>query len=196
MAKVIKASGLKEDKNAKHAKLQKTIDAQNPKFLFSIARNPVNWYISRWSAPHHRMRLRNKGFASFDSMRGAGTDFANEEQTKDLSAWVNYVLNKKNNSFLTNFFKLFLGDDLNSVDFVCKTENLREDTVQALKKAGEKFNKNFILNYEVVNPSSDEYKSAAFYNKKTLRRVIDAEYEIFKRFDYSTKVSDYEHLIR
>lgn len=153
------------------------------RFSFSFVRNPVTWYPSRWSSPHHRARVK-------DGSRLAPQDIQNKEEEHDFGAWLTRMLRDFPHHY-TFTCKHFFGKDYTTLDFVGKYENLAGDLITALTAAGEKFNQTAILTLPKINASVPEFHSRAIYTGPLLEQLIDQEQEIMKHFDYQTDPAVY-----
>ena len=72
------------------------------------------------------------------------------------------------------------------VDFIGRTENLRNDLIKVLELANENFDKSVILDYPEANVTSrsDEWKDKCQYTPELRERVIEANKPLMEMFGY------------
>jgi hypothetical protein len=165
----------------KHKRLRK-------KIAFTAVRNPVTWYISRWSSPPHRNRLA-KG------KRRRGLDALGKE-INDFNLWVNHILNRKPKGHLYRYYSKYIGKRFDAVKYICRQENLTEDLITTLQQIGESFDPEVIRSTEIINTALDEWKQKAKYDRKTLERLFKVEHKVFEYLGYSTRIEDYEKYLK
>jgi hypothetical protein len=89
---------------------------------------------------------------------------------------------------------MFIDQCPRPIDFVGKTERLVEDTITALKMAGEKVVERVIRSIPRINDSDMDGQPSKFwapYDEKLMRRVLAVEREVIDRyyadFDFNPK---------
>lgn len=89
-----------------------------------FVRNPVDWYVSRWSCPIHRKRVANKEIKHIDAI--------SNKELNSFNIWANRILHLP--QFLTvGVFTKSTEDQIKLCTTVCKYENLLEETIKFFK---------------------------------------------------------------
>jgi hypothetical protein len=106
------------------------------KFKFSFVRHPLTWYMSLWKYRTRDGALRHQ-WRDRDS-----SDFSKKCAKNDFNEFIDAVI-EHFPGYYSEVVKQF-----ESVDFMGKQENIREDLVKALTLAGEEFNEDKVRNYK------------------------------------------------
>ena len=114
--------------------------------LVSFVRHPLTWYQSRWA-----FRVKH-GWKPQHPL-----DF--NCASNDFRTFVDNLLKYKPDGWFSWECRMFLNEAPKSVDFVGRTENIVDDTIAALKLAGEKFSEKAIRSIPRVNDSDIDRKS-------------------------------------
>jgi len=135
------------------------------KFLFTFVRNPADWYPSYWS---YRM-LAGWQYSSLDSCMSA-----------DFGVFVRRVLRHFPRGYLSRHFEQFCGPPPGVLDFVGRMENLADDLVEALRRAGESFDEAKLratsrANFSPVRP---------IYPPGLREKILESERRAVERFGY------------
>lgn len=140
--------------------------------LYSIAfvRHPLAWYRSYWAFRMRKGARRDEAFPA----DGLWSD--------DFSEFVDNVLDAYPGGFVTALYQYYVGEAGDGVAYIGRTENLANDLVDALFKAGEDFNPWEIFDTAAQNAGIDKWKRAAQYQPDTAFRVLDAERWVTERF--------------
>lgn len=162
-------------------------------FSFCFVRHPIEWYKSFWNYQVDRSyrKYRNGfkiGFINnvYDKKsRKLDLRFPLNNLFKcwsdNFEEFVNKSLEMFSNGFVTELYQYYVGKDLRGVDFIGKTENLREDLIQALMLAGEKFDKNIVRTYKKHNTSSNK-RNELKISKELERKILKTEHWIIDNF--------------
>jgi hypothetical protein len=169
------------------------------KYRFSFTRNPVNWYISKFSSPTHIRRLKNEQQSTFaDTNPVFVTDATDANET--FQDWVGRHLSERP-GWLSNFHEWFYGKNYEFIDYIGTYENQISDLRQVFKNCGQRYPVGFFKDAQsrVEGRMSPKIrvsrKKDCKYTKPLLKALIEAEEPLFKKFGYSTKVEDYLHLL-
>ena len=112
-------------------------------FSFCFVRHPIDWYKSFWSfrvAKGH-VQIRNPlDYYCWDTI---------------FERFVANALDYYPDGYVTELYKLFVGENLDKVDFIGKQENLVNDLILALNMAGEEFDEDVIRNLKKYNRTFD-----------------------------------------
>ncbi|PIR53286.1 hypothetical protein COU76_01930 [Candidatus Peregrinibacteria bacterium CG10_big_fil_rev_8_21_14_0_10_49_10] len=151
------------------------VDTQG-KFSFGFVRHPATYYQSFWcfrmrrgwvETNYFQRTLKNDSFEDF--VRGV---------LSNRPGWVSHL------------FQGLLEGGGKSVDFIGKQENLVDDLITALHRAGESFDEAAIRNHPPKNVSSglDEWKQRCVYSASLIREVERVERYAMERFEYPSMV--------
>lgn len=144
-------------------------------YIFTFIRHPLTWYQSRWA-----FRVKHGWRAQHP------LDF--NCASNDFHVFIENVLNYKPNGWVTWEYLNYI-DLAPKIDFVGKMENLVDDTIYALRSAGEKFSENAVRSIPRINDSDMDGKSSkywAIYTLELANRVMAVESEIIRRYYYNT----------
>ena len=128
-------------------------------YSFCFVRQPVDWYRSYWCI---NLKLKSRGRTKLDELL-----------RKPFEEWVNDVLNKYPDGYVSQLYKYFVFD----VDYVGSYYRLQDDLVTALNNAGETFDLQLLLGTPPVNTaaSEKEYSAKANATQATYDRIIETE---------------------
>jgi hypothetical protein len=164
----MEAAGLELIPLAAHADLG-TLDETvlQGKLRFAFVREPLSWYSSWW---RHRHTFGDWNDAEpLDPMgRAPFAEFLNE------------VMSKFPQGFLSSFFERFTGPPSGEIEFVGRYEQLVDDLVVALNLAGERFDEVAIRSLPPVNVSSPLMKPSC--PQEIVARVQQTELAAYRRF--------------
>ena len=148
------------------------------KFTFTFVRNPLTWYQSFWR--YRRMEAKDGQTMWRDA-------FILDEKCKaeTFNKMVVNSIEKFPEGFITSLYQEFVGKDLKKVDFIGKQENLENDFIIALNKAGETFNEEAIRKTAKVNVSNPLWGKECEYDSKVKERVKEIEKWTFEMFGYN-----------
>jgi len=133
---------------------------------FCFVRNPIDWYRSFWS---YRMRT------------GWQNSVIDECQSPIFEEFVTLAL-KRSPAHVTQMYEMFIGTEDNpQIQWVGKQENLVNDLIDFLHKAGERFNEETIRATPAINTAG---KFPAEYPQWLREKVAEVEHEAMKRFQY------------
>lgn len=152
-----------------------TLDAVNLddyNFSFACVRNPLSWYESVWK---FLVDFHGNGGTWKNEEWNPMTDLSNVF-SKDFNKFIKGCLSEYPNHY-TKCLKLYLGNDLNSLDMVLKTETLSFDLCNALDKIG--------IPYNVVRMVSEMHhgkreKGLSWSSNKS--QIIKNEMEVIEKF--------------
>jgi len=160
------------------------------RLVFSFVRNPVTWLQSKWAyamsqgAIDRWIEEKKKGSQRFEAQC-----FCRDFQ-EFIERYLTYRPKLVFNAMLGRLgYHVVEGEWVEGdkkVDFIGKTENLREDLVKVLELANEDFDKSIILNLPDfrVTSKSDEWKEKCQYTPDLRKRVIEANLPLLEMFDY------------
>jgi hypothetical protein len=148
-------------------------------FSFAFVRNPLDWYKSFWA------QRDDEGIKYREKADRSGNMFPLDVLwARRFQRFIFKILTIYPNGFLTELYKLYVGEDGKRLDFVGRQENLRSDLITALTLAGEKFDAKKIMNLERVNVSAskDKYKNAFTLDKGLEKELLKNEKWILDTF--------------
>jgi hypothetical protein len=151
--------------------------------IISFVRHPLTWYQSRWA-----FRVKH-GWKSQHPL-----DF--NCASNDFHKFVENVLRYKPDGWFTWECRMFLESTPHGVDFVGRSENLVEDTITALRLAGEKFSEKAVRSMPRINDSDMDGRPSKYWAKYTetlARRVLAVEREVIGRY-YSDFAFDIQNV--
>lgn len=142
------------------------------RFVFAFVRHPLTWYQSRWAfRVKHGWRPQHP------------LDF--NCASNDFHVFMENVLRYKPNGWVTWEYLNYIDEVPGKIGFIGRTENLINDTITALRMAGEDFNEKVVRSIPSMNDSDmDRYPSKhwATYTKELTERVMVVENEIIRRY--------------
>ena len=139
------------------------------KFKFAFIRHPVGFYRSYWQF---------KMTSGWDPKNPIDIDC----QSDSFEEFITNVL-EKFPTHLEDGVNYLLGEE-GEIDFVGRYENLVDDLVLALQKAGETFDENAIRSFPPYNVSN-KILFPADYTEKLEKEVRQVTKSIMERFNYS-----------
>jgi len=132
-------------------------------FSFAIIRKPFEWYRSWWVN-------RTYVYARKKDWREFLLDYAFDP---NFEQFIENAIEMFPMGALTFMYQNYLGQDGKLLDFVGRQENLAEDTIKALKKAGEEFNEDVIRHLEKVNTSKSRNLDSPLDIDSSLKRKLN-----------------------
>lgn len=152
--------------------------------IFCFVRHPVSWFISHWAHwkdnPQRKERNIKKMKAGVDLYQKYSKDFVDFLRIDDLKKSIN-IFCIKYRGWMIKFYEDYTKD----CDFIGKQENLREDLLFFLQKAGEKLTKKdieLIKNYNKKNISSSRN---TILTKEQIALITESQKEVLKKYNYS-----------
>jgi len=142
------------------------------KFKFAFIRHPLDIFRSYW-----QFKMGN----GWDEKN----PFDMSCKTDSFQHFIEIVLTQYPGSYGI-LLSEFIGEAEYEIEFVGKYENLVEDLISALNKAGETFNAQAIRDYPPYNVSKKE-KFPAVYTDQLAEQIQLAEIMVMKRFGYEMK---------
>lgn len=139
--------------------------------IITFVRHPLTWYQSRWA-----FRVKHGWKAQHPLDYNCASN--------DFPTFVDNVLKYQPNGWFSWECRMFI-DNAPKIDFVGRTESLIEDSIAALKLAGEKFNEKIIRSIQRTNDSDMDGKTSkhwAQYDPSLMRRLMAVEQEVVKRY--------------
>lgn len=138
------------------------------KTSFCFVRHPIEWYKSFW-----RYRFLSEGqhknkFGRYDFRFPIDICYDN-----DFEIFLNKALVLFPDGYVSQMYKYYVGENCDKVDFIGKTENIREDFISFLNKIDVSFDKNFILNKRERNIT--DKKINTFIDNELEKRILKAE---------------------
>jgi hypothetical protein len=169
--KAIKAAGIAcEDFSLGNNHHPGLADCPTPdKFKFAFVRHPLSLYRSYWQ---YKMTYGWDAENLID----------NTCRSNDFHTFVATVLEKLPGIYSRSLHE-FVGPPQQPIDFIGKYENLVEDLITALHRAGEQFNPAAIRNLPPYNVSNKQAFPASF-TPALEAAVLVAEAEAIQRFGY------------
>ena len=137
------------------------------KFKFAFVRHPLDLYRSYWQ---YKMSY---GWDPKNQMDMAC-------RSDNFHQFVCHVLDKYPGVYGKSLIEI-IGENGNEIEFIGKYENLVEDLITALNRAGEVFDEHAIRTFPPFNVS-DKVKFPADYTELLKNRVIEAEMMVMNRF--------------
>lgn len=139
------------------------------KYKIAFVRHPLKQYRSYWQFK-----------------MGTGWDWKNPIDrfccSPGFHDFVRNVL-EKFPGIISQYFENYVGSPGAEIEFIGKYENLVNDLVMALKRAGEIFDEETVRNYPPVNVS-EHVRFPAEYTKELKEAVIKSEWRAMERFGY------------
>lgn len=144
------------------------------KFRFGFVRHPVSICRSYWQFK-----------------MGAGWDSSNQMdidcQSDNFHEFIRKVLDKRPGSYGRSLTDL-LGKGKTEIEYIGKYENLVEDLIEALTRAGEAFDERAIRGFPPINVS-DKIRFPAELSAELEVEVVTAEIEVIQRFGYGLQAT-------
>ena len=138
---------------------------------FCFVRNPISWYKSFWCYRKQTNILEMKFHADrcWDDV---------------FERFVVNMLEQFPNGFVTELYKLYVGEDLSKVDMIGTQENLTNDLVKFLYAAGEDFDEDILRGMRKFNVSHGKRKYSQYcsMSKPTINWLLDTEKWITETF--------------
>ncbi len=144
------------------------------KFRFGFVRHPVSICRSYWQF---------KMGAGWDSNNQMDIDC----QSDNFHEFIRNVLAKYPGLYGRSLTEL-LGKGETEIEYIGKYENLVEDLIEALTRAGETFDEGAIRDFPPVNVS-DKKRFPAELSAGLEAKVIEAEMEVIRRFGYGLQAT-------
>lgn len=138
-------------------------------FRFAFVRHPVSLYRSYWQ---YKMTF------GWDT----GNTLDRECQSADFHVFVRNVLATRPGAYGRTLLEL-VGDLDDQIEYIGKYENLTEDLIAALRKAGEVYDEDAVRNEPPANVS-DKNRFSAAYTEELEAAVREAESYVLQRFNY------------
>lgn len=140
---------------------------KDKRFSFAFIREPISWYKSLfyqqvydgWTVPNYAVT---------------------ECKSVDFEEFVYKCLELYPNGLASEVYRRFLGENADKVDFVGRTERLRDDLCYALDKSKERYEVDTIYNMPLVNESKN--KNITYLQPGLKKKIIDAESWFYDRF--------------
>lgn len=140
--------------------------------MFTFVRNPLHWYASYWA---YRMETGPDLDHSLDVECGS----------ENFEEFLWRVLERRP-GYVTHLYEQYVGREDDTVGYVGRQENLREDLLEALHRAGEKFCDEDIIQTGEANKAatSESWSEKCKYSPELEEAVVRSEHRIMKRFGY------------
>lgn len=139
---------------------------------FCFVRHPVDWYKSFWG-------YRFKKYYTL------------LKNPLDLHCWdfvfERFVINALNyfqDGYVTRLYKLYVGENLDKVDFIGRYENLADDLIKVLKLSGSTFDEEVIREQAKrrMNVSPDHIKKHIALSEYAVERILETEHWVMENF--------------
>tara|TARA_Y100000310_G_scaffold293701_1_gene323493 strand:+ start:1230 stop:1709 length:480 start_codon:yes stop_codon:yes gene_type:complete len=142
--------------------------------FFCFIRHPGDWYLSYW-------RLRNKTYWG-----GYPIDYPCG--SPDFNTFVSCAF-EKYPGHLSRTYRSYLGTSFDGIDFFGKYENIHNSLIMALDFCREEYDKELLLSTPIENVSDKSDNS--HYSLENWEKLVETESSIFKEFNYTTDLSDF-----
>lgn len=142
-----------------------------PRLRFAFVRHPLSYYQSYWA---YRMRMGWDPVLTIDKIAG----------NSNFHEFVRGVL-KVRPGWVTKVYERFVGSEEQPyLGFIGKQEQLADDLVNALSRAGESFDEEAMRQVLPENMSSrlPEWRTQCRYTSDLLDAVLQSESEAIRRF--------------
>jgi hypothetical protein len=131
-------------------------------FSFGFIRNPYDWYKSLFK--FNRLTLSNTHW-----------------EMEDINKFVLQTIGSRHNLYEQSLY--FFGKNY-EISYICKYENLLEDTIDALHFAGEPCNESSIADFYNIRINGTTHIECDDYSTDVKNQIFRADNFIFKRFKY------------
>ncbi len=165
-------------------------------FLFTFVRNPLEWYRSYWAFKSKSSQRLFEDKAQWHPTWDLDTlCFEENNAREDFNGFIKNVI-KFTPGYLTRIYDLYTrAEGFKKINFIGKTENLKEDLIEILKILEVDFEEELVLNRKFENISSIGIKEKALFSAKNLEKIIELEYRSFIENDYSLEINDYSSIL-
>jgi hypothetical protein len=178
--------------STKHMPPHKVKKEIGNRFKFSFVRNPVHWYISRFTSETHIHRILSGKIGTLTKYQPTfQLDALSMEES--FCPWLERNLSERP-GWLNWYYHWFLGEKYQNVDFIGKYENQMEDIKKIFQLSGDTYPD--IQAKSSSRPQRNILKSHCSYTVDLLKKVIEQERAVFQYFNYSTKLEDYLYLTK
>lgn len=143
-------------------------------FSYAFVRNPLGWYKSFWN-----FRMDREGGPLVRKAQVYNKFIIDECWDDDFNKFIDNVIERVPNGFVTQLYKYYLGEDGNDLDFVGRQETLNKDLLIALKLAGEEVDESIINGLKPRNTSAmycEEIKQETFF------KILEVEKWVMNKF--------------
>lgn len=158
------------------------------RLMFSFVRNPADllksWYIEKVWPEFIEYDKHDKNIDP--EILKQLEEYENKKTPEKRASFKEFVFDK-DEGYVTSLYKKFLTSPLGVfpyVDYIGRTENLKEDLIEALEIAGEDFDRSIIENMPPVRKgaSLDRAKEVIECDEDTLGFIAKGEEDIYKIF--------------
>lgn len=159
--------------------------------IFTIIRNPINWYISRWAYTTNIVdnnkikKLKHERIITGEPFYNYQDSPKTKLQLENFNVWLKNIPN----SLYSNYMKEYLGKNFNETKYNIKLENLNTELKKTIKTLE---NKTINITNIQANKSDEKRKNKAKFTKNILRDILTEEKPFMEKFGYPTKLADYE----
>jgi len=135
---------------------------------FGVIRHPVTWYESYWR--YRRMKGWKKAH-----------NIDRECRSDDLETFITNVLDA-HPGWLSHYYEIWFGEDLEQLPIVCRYENLLDDLCNTLTQLGEPFNRKKLRGTSNRNVGDRVKFPAPPLSEELQVRIIAAEHRIISKY--------------
>jgi hypothetical protein len=144
------------------------------KFTFAFVRHPATWYQSVWAYSWKEQHWHGH----HQALRVA--------KDRDFSRFIEKIISRFPKGFLGKFYEKWT----QHCNFIGKYENMVEDTIKALKLAGEEFDENMVRDMEsytrnVAAQNPEWQKQCLYRDKELVARLLQTEMKVVRQYDYN-----------
>jgi hypothetical protein len=144
----------------------------NDRFIFAFVRHPLAWYQSRWA-----FRIKSGWCAAHPLDYNCASN--------DFRTFVDNALKYRPTGWVTKEYNNYINTIPRQINYVGRTENIVEDTLESFKLAGEKYDEKIIRSIIRANDSDLDGKPSKYwatYTPELADRVMKVEHEIIERY--------------
>lgn len=177
-----------EEVGSEHAYFPYLMQNKNEQFfaerkIFAFIRHPISWYQSRWA-----FRLKT-GWCHTHPL-----DY--NCASNDFKTFVSKCLEYEPTGWVTREYGIRIDTTPKPIDFVGRTEFIREDLLTFASMSGEPISQQTVQNLPRVNNADLDKKPSshwAVYDESLFNRVMEVESGIIKRFyrDYDIDIKQF-----
>jgi hypothetical protein len=140
-------------------------------FRFAFVREPTDWWRSFWA---YRMRTGWDAQHEIDSVC----------RSDHFGVFIEQVVARLP-GYISRMYERFVGMPRHEIEYVGRFENLAEDLIWALRRAGETFDDTAIRHYVATKVNASDYSRLTAVFPPGLRHALqDAEKQAIQRFGY------------
>jgi hypothetical protein len=154
------------------------------KLVYTFVRHPITWYQSRWS---FRVKYGWQAIHPLD-FNCASNNF---------HVFVDKVLQFKPDGWCAHLFDDYIKNGCRNLDFIGKTENLVNDFLHVMRRAGEQIDEDRVRNLPLINDSRLDGRASGYWAKYTqslFDRVLAVESNVIQEYYYNYKLDPYKYI--